>query len=39
MFQQGYNHKGLIAADKSTRKEAFDILAGFYREIADQEQP
>ncbi|MEM5585495.1 glycoside hydrolase family 2 TIM barrel-domain containing protein [Roseibium sp. AS2] len=34
IFQNGYNHKGLIAADKTTKKKAFHILAGFYHEIA-----
>jgi len=33
IFQNGYNHKGLIAADKKTKKKAFYILAEFYREI------
>ncbi len=37
MFQLGYNHKGLIAADKVTKKEAFHILAAYYREIASAE--
>ncbi len=34
IFQNGYNHKGLIAADKKTKKKAFHILADYYREIA-----
>lgn len=34
MFQNGYNHKGLIAADKTTRKKAFHILADYYHDIA-----
>lgn len=34
IFQNGYNHKGLIAADKNTKKKAFHILADFYHEIA-----
>jgi len=34
IFQNGYNHKGLIAADKKTKKKAFHILAGYYHEIA-----
>lgn len=34
IFQNGYNHKGLIAADKKTKKKAFQILADYYREIA-----
>jgi beta-glucuronidase len=32
-FQQGWNLKGLIAADKTTRKAAFEILARFYKEV------
>lgn len=41
IFQRGYNHKGLIAADKTTKKEAFHILAEYYREIAarNDDQP
>ena len=31
-FQRGYNRKGLIAADKATRKEAFSVLAAYYDE-------
>ncbi len=31
-FQQGWNRKGLIGADKATRKAAFAVLQGFYRE-------
>ncbi|QDG74904.1 glycoside hydrolase family 2 protein [Labrenzia sp. PHM005] len=34
IFQNGYNHKGLIAADKKTKKKAFHILADYYRQIA-----
>ncbi|WP_170327685.1 glycoside hydrolase family 2 protein [Ruegeria arenilitoris] len=34
-FQNGYNHKGLIAADKKTKKQAFHILAEYYHQIAD----
>jgi beta-glucuronidase len=30
-FQQGYNRKGLIDADKETRKLAYDALKHFYR--------
>ena len=30
-FQRGYNRKGLIAADKRTRKQAFYVLQDFYR--------
>jgi beta-glucuronidase len=29
-FNQGFNRKGLIAQDKKTRKQAFDVLATFY---------
>lgn len=32
-FQKGYNRKGLIDADKETKKLAFDALKTFYREI------
>lgn len=38
IFQNGYNHKGLIAADKKTKKKAFHILAEYYREIAALEE-
>ena len=31
--QRGYNRKGLIAEDRKTRKAAFSVLAGFYKEI------
>ncbi|WOI56564.1 glycoside hydrolase family 2 protein [Palleronia sp. LCG004] len=31
-FQRGWNRKGLIAADKTTKKPAFDILATYYAE-------
>jgi beta-glucuronidase len=34
-FQNGYNHKGLIAADKQTKKQAFHILAEYYHQIAN----
>ncbi len=30
IFQRGFNKKGLIAADKITRKKAFYVLADFY---------
>ena len=30
VFQRGFNRKGLIAADKTTRKRAFDVLAASY---------
>ncbi|MGI9416344.1 MAG: glycoside hydrolase family 2 protein [Geminicoccaceae bacterium] len=32
-FQQGWNRKGLIDADKETKKLAFDALQHFYREV------
>ncbi|MCV6585257.1 MAG: beta galactosidase jelly roll domain-containing protein [Marinibacterium sp.] len=32
IYQRGYNRKGLIAADKQTRKPAFEVLAAFYAE-------
>lgn len=35
IFQNGYNHKGLIAADKKTKKKAFHILAEYYHLIAE----
>ncbi len=38
IFQNGYNHKGLIAADKQTRKKAFRILSDFYHQIAASEE-
>ncbi len=31
VFNQGFNRKGLIAEDKKTRKQAFDVLARYYR--------
>ncbi|RJE78944.1 glycoside hydrolase family 2 protein [Paracoccus sp. JM45] len=34
IFQRGWNRKGLIASDKTTRKAAFDVLAEFYAERA-----
>lgn len=37
-FQKGYNRKGLIAADKKTRKLAFYVLQQFYREKAEEYQ-
>ncbi|SNT73683.1 glycoside hydrolase family 2 protein [Paracoccus seriniphilus] len=36
IYQRGWNRKGLIAADKTTRKAAFDILAAFYAERAKE---
>ncbi len=35
-FQKGYNRKGLIAADKKTRKLAFYVLQEFYGEKAKE---
>lgn len=32
VFNQGFNRKGLIAEDKTTRKLAFDVLAKFYHQ-------
>ena len=36
IYQRGFNRKGLIAADKKTRKPAFDILAAYYAERAEK---
>lgn len=36
IFQRGFNRKGLIAADKQTRKEAFSILASFYHSLKNK---
>ncbi|WP_029010212.1 glycoside hydrolase family 2 protein [Azospirillum halopraeferens] len=30
VFQRGFNRKGLIAADKATKKEAFHVLSAYY---------
>lgn len=38
-FQRGWNRKGLIAEDKTTRKRAFAVLADHYRAMADAEAP
>jgi beta-glucuronidase len=35
-LQRGWNLKGLIAADKTTRKQAFHVLAAHYRRLAGQ---
>ena len=35
IYQRGWNRKGLIAADKTTRKQAFGILADFYARRAE----
>lgn len=37
VFQRGWNRKGLIAADKQTKKPAFDILAAYYAERAEED--
>lgn len=34
VFNGGFNRKGLIAEDKSTRKLAFDVLAAYYHSMA-----
>ena len=34
-IQRGWNLKGLIAADKTTKKKAFAVLAAFYRQKAE----
>lgn len=36
VFQRGFNRKGLISADKKTKKEAFQILASFYHAIKNK---
>lgn len=37
IFQRGFNKKGLIAADKATRKDAFAVLSAYYAERRDAE--
>ncbi len=37
-FQKGWNRKGLIAADKRTKKLAFYVLQQFYHEKAQEEE-
>ena len=37
-YQQGFNRKGLIAADKRTKKAAFQVLQAFYRAKAAEEK-
>jgi beta-glucuronidase len=37
VFQRGWNRKGLIAQDKTTRKTAFGLLAAWYARIAARE--
>ncbi|WP_171181451.1 glycoside hydrolase family 2 protein [Ruegeria sp. HKCCD8929] len=34
IYQRGFNRKGLITADKTTRKPAFEVLAAYYSELA-----
>lgn len=36
-YQKGYNCKGLLGADKQTRKQAFYVLRDFYAKLARQE--
>jgi len=38
-LQRGWNRKGLIAEDKTTRKLAFDVLAARYRDISSASPP
>ncbi len=38
IFQRGWNRKGLIAADKATKKPAFHRLAAYYAERAEEER-
>jgi beta-glucuronidase len=38
-YQRGWNLKGLIAADKTTRKKAFSTLSERYSELAQQQTP
>ncbi len=38
IFQRGWNRKGLIAADKATKKPAFQILADHYAERRAEEE-
>jgi beta-glucuronidase len=35
-IQNGINRKGLIAEDKRTQKLAFEVIAGFYRQIGNE---
>lgn len=37
-WQKGWNRKGLIAQDKTTRKSAFGIMQAFYQELARSER-
>jgi beta-glucuronidase len=37
IFQRGYNKKGLIAADKATKKKPFEVLAAYYAERRDDD--
>jgi beta-glucuronidase len=36
-YQEGFNRKGLIDADRVTRKEAYHVMRQFYAEIADRD--
>ena len=38
IFQRGWNRKGLIAADKATKKPAFHRLAAYYADRAAEER-
>lgn len=35
-YQRGWNRKGLIAQDKTTRKKAFAVLAAHYHRLAGE---
>lgn len=37
-FQQGYNRKGLLSADKKKKKLAFFVMRDFYRDITKKEK-
>lgn len=37
IYQRGWNRKGLIAGDKTTKKPAFDVLAAWYADLAAQD--
>ncbi|MBD8890653.1 glycoside hydrolase family 2 protein [Roseibium litorale] len=39
VFQRGFNRKGLIAADKKTRKPAFEVLRAFYEAKKGEDEP
>jgi len=36
IWQKGWNRKGLIAQDKTTKKEAFHIMQAFYKEMSER---